>query len=51
MTVVHSAPKFSANDGVLDALTKALGKSVLSANDAHGEIIITVTRDAIEDVL
>lgn len=51
MTVVHSAPKIASNDGVLDALTKALGASVLSGEEKHGEIILTVKRDAIVDVL
>src|SRR3546814_3716627 len=51
MAVLHSAPKFSSNQGVLKALTKALGKMVLASSEEHGEIVITVRRDAIEDVL
>jgi len=50
-TVLHSAPKFTSNEGVRDALTKALGKHVIDSSEAHGEIIITVKREAIEDVL
>lgn len=47
MTVVHSAPKFASNKGVLNRLSKALGKSLLDAQEAHGEIILTVKRDRI----
>jgi len=50
-TVLHSAPKFTSNEGVRDALTKALGKHVIDSSEAHGEIIITVKREAVEDVL
>ena len=48
MSVVHAAPKFAPNDGVLETLTKALGAAVLSASEAHGEIILTVARESIE---
>jgi len=51
MTVVHSAPKFASNDGVLDSLSKALGGMLLGAREEHGEIVLTVARDAIEDAL
>ncbi len=51
MSVLHSAPKFASNDGVLDALTKALKKSVIASNEAHGEIILTVKREEVADVL
>src|SRR3546814_11057387 len=51
MAVLHSAPKFSSNQGVLKALTKALSKMVLATSEEHGEIVITVRRDAIEDAL
>ena len=51
MTVVHSAPKFTSNEGVLDTLVAALGDLVVSAQEQHGEIILTVVRDRIEDVL
>ena len=51
MTVLHSAPKIASNEGVLDALTKALGKTVLASTEAHGEIILTVKRDEIANVL
>jgi NADH-quinone oxidoreductase subunit C len=51
MTVVHSAPKIASNEGVLDALSKALGASLVSAREEHGEIVLTVARDSIEDTL
>src|SRR3546814_7987358 len=40
VSVVHSAPKFASNKGVLKALTKALGKMVLASKEEHGEIVI-----------
>ena len=49
--VLHSAPKFASNEGVLDTLTKALGSAVVAAREEYGEIVITVARDQIESVL
>ena len=49
--VLHSAPKFASNEGVLATLTKALGKIVIAGHEAHGEVVITVARDSIEDAL
>jgi len=51
MSILHSAPKYATNDGVIDTLGKALGASVENAEERHGEIIFTVKREAIEDVL
>ncbi|MXO90353.1 NADH-quinone oxidoreductase subunit C [Pontixanthobacter aquaemixtae] len=51
MTVLHSAPRYASNDGVKDTLAKAIGASLISADEAHGEIVLTVSRDSIEDVL
>lgn len=51
MSVLHSAPKFTSNDGVLATLTQALGDKVVSSKEEHGEIVITVARDAIIDAL
>ena len=51
MAVQHSAPKFASNDGVRDALVKALGKMVVSSREEHGEIVITVERDSIAEAL
>ena len=49
--VHHSAPKFASNEGVLDALTKALGDMVVASKEEHGEVVITVARERIEDAL
>jgi NADH-quinone oxidoreductase subunit C len=49
--IVHSAPKFASSEGVLDALTKALGPMLLSAREEHGEVILTVQRDQTENAL
>ena len=51
MTVLHSAPRFAPNQGVLSALTAALGASVLAAQEEHGEISITVARGEIANAL
>jgi NADH-quinone oxidoreductase subunit C len=50
-TVLHSAPRFASNEGVLAALTTALGKSLLDVTEAHGEIVATVARGEIESAL
>ncbi len=49
--VLHSAPKFASNEGVLAALTAALSASLVDAKDEHGEFVITVAREEIENVL
>jgi NADH-quinone oxidoreductase subunit C len=51
MAVLHSAPKFASNDGVRAALSKALGKMAIATHEAHGEIVVTVKREAIADAL
>lgn len=51
MTVLHSAPKFASNEGVRDALAKALGDMLVSSKEEHGEIVLTIARDRIEDAL
>ncbi len=51
MSVLHSAPKFASNEGVLETLSMALGKAVLAAKENHGEVVITVARDSIHDTL
>jgi len=51
MTVVHSAPKFASNEGVREALAGAMGDQVLASEEAHGEIILTVKREAVATVL
>ena len=49
--VFHSAPRYASNEGVSNTLSTALGDHVLSAHEEHGEILLTVKRDSIEDVL
>ena len=49
--VVHSAPRISSNEGVRDTLTAALGDMLLAAKEEHGEIVLTVARERIEDAL
>ena len=51
MTVVHSAPRFTSNEGVLDTLSAALGAMLVSAKEEHGEVLLTVVRDRVEDAL
>lgn len=51
MTVVHSAPRFASNEGVREALVAALGDMHLASREEHGEIVITVRRERIEDAL
>ena len=51
MSVVHSAPKFAANEGVREALVSALGAMVVASKEEFGEIVITVARDSIADAL
>jgi len=51
MTVVHSAPRTASNEGVLDALSLALGSKLVAAKEEHGEIVLTVARDEIEHAL
>ncbi len=49
--VLHSAPRIASNEGVLDALSAALGDMLVSSKEEHGEIVLTVKRDSIEDAL
>ena len=51
MTVLHSAPRYAAFDGALETLSAALGDMLVSAKEEHGEIVLTVQRDRIEDAL
>lgn len=41
----HPAPKYAANDGVIDAARKALGGDLVDAVEANGEIALTVRRE------
>ena len=51
MTVLHSAPKSAGHDGVAEAAANTLGNRLLSAHEAHGELVLTVARDAIAEAL
>ena len=50
-TVLHSAPRFASNEGVIDAVTKALGSKLLGAVEQHGEVVLTVARAEIANAL
>jgi NADH-quinone oxidoreductase subunit C len=50
-TVLHPAPKIASSEGVKDALSGALGEMLIGANEEYGEIVLTVTRERIEDAL
>ncbi|EAQ30289.1 NADH dehydrogenase subunit C [Erythrobacter sp. NAP1] len=51
MTVLHSAPKFASNEGVLDALSESVSVWLDRAEEQHGEIILTAKRESIAEVL
>ena len=50
-TVLHPAPRFASNEGVKEALSKALGDMLLASKEEHGEIVLGVQRERIEDAL
>jgi len=49
--VLHPAPRFASNDGVKDTLAAALGEMLLASKEEHGEIVLGVQRERIEDAL
>lgn len=49
--VLHPAPRFASNQGVKDALAPALGDMLVTAKEQHGEVVLTVVRDRVEDAL
>jgi NADH-quinone oxidoreductase subunit C len=51
MTVLHSAPKIASSEGVLDALSLALGKLLVAGHEAHGEVVLSVRREGIAEAL
>ena len=51
MATLHSAPRFTMIDGLKSALSEALGDHLLGAHEEHGELLLTVKRDSVEDVL
>ncbi len=50
-TVLHSAPRFASNEGVIETLTQALGNKLVGAVEQHGEVVLTITRGEIENAL
>ena len=51
MPVLHSAPKFASNEGVLDALAGTLSVWLEGTSEEHGEIILTAKREEVATVL
>ncbi|MEY3985700.1 MAG: hypothetical protein RLZ59_1145 [Pseudomonadota bacterium] len=39
---MHSAPRYASNEGVAEAISKALGNHVVQITEAHGEIAVEV---------
>lgn len=50
-TVLHSAPRFASNEGVRETLASALGDMLIASKEQHGEIVLGVQRERIEDAL
>ena len=51
MAVLHSAPKFACNEGMIDAISETISVWLIEAVEAHGEVIFRVRRDDIARVL
>jgi NADH-quinone oxidoreductase subunit C len=51
MTVLHPAPRYASFEGVLDEVAASLGDMVVASREEHGEIVINVVRDRVEDAL
>ncbi|MFZ5743506.1 MAG: NADH-quinone oxidoreductase subunit C [Pseudomonadota bacterium] len=49
--VLHSAPRFASNEGVIDVVSATLGERLIAAREEHGEVVLTVERAAIADAL
>ena len=49
--VLHSAPKIAEIDGIAATLSEALGEMLIHAKEEHGEIVLGVQRERIEDAL
>ena len=48
---MHSAPRYASNEGVADAIVKALGKDVIDIAEAHGEIAVHVVTARLVEVM
>ena len=51
MSVLHSAPKYASNEGVIDALASTVSVWLDRTEERHGEIILTAKRESVADVL
>jgi NADH-quinone oxidoreductase subunit C len=51
MAILHSAPRFAANEGVIEAVSETISVWLIEAHEAHGEVIFRVDRYAIDKVL
>jgi NADH-quinone oxidoreductase subunit C len=51
MAVLHSAPKFASNEGVIDALGESVSVWLHGAHEQHGEIVLVAKREDIQTVL
>ena len=51
MSVRTAAPRYAANDGVIDAARAALGAMLVDARDAVGEVALVVGRDDVVPAL
>lgn len=51
MAVLHSAPKYASNAGVIDAISESISVWLIDAGEAHGEVSFRVQRDDIARVL
>lgn len=51
MAVLHSAPKFASNEGVIERVSESISVWLIDAQDTHGEVSFRVQRDSIEQVL
>jgi NADH-quinone oxidoreductase subunit C len=51
MAVLHCAPKFASNEGVIERVSESISVWLIDAQDTHGEVSFRVQRDSIEQVL
>jgi len=49
--VLHSAPKMTEIEGIADTLAGALGDMLIHKKEEHGEIVLSVVRERVEDAL
>lgn len=49
--MLSSAPRYTANDGVIDAATAALGDRLIEAREAVGEVALHVRRDTLVEAM